>query len=125
LEGEAIKNSEFSAAHIAELKKLNEKFMKSRSSKEKLNLDRLFHQKLIEKYPNLYAKKIIEDIRIRVFIYELEFMDEVSTTKSVEMHDKIISHLQAGKKSAAIKELKTNWEISIKHILNAYSTKTT
>lgn len=41
-----------------------------------------------------------------------------------EMHDKIISHLQAGKKPAAIKELKTNWEISIKHILNAYSTKT-
>ena len=120
LESEAIKNSAFSAEQILQLRKINQSFKDAQSGKDKLRFDRLFHQKLIEKYSNTHAQKIIEDIRVRVFMYELKFMISTPSQESHEMHDKMINLLEEGAINKAVKELKSNWNISIKHITNSY-----
>ncbi|GEM_PF-2144647 len=123
LEGTAIKNTDYKAEQLADLQDINRKFKAAKNSKEKLRLDRNFHQKLIEGYSNTYAQKLIEDIRIRVFIYEFEFMNIQADSASADMHDRIIETLLANKKSSAIKELESNWEISIHHIVKSYKKK--
>lgn len=123
LEGEAIRNTEYDADQLLQLKEINNKFLKSKNAKSKLQLDKEFHQKLIENYSNQYAHKLIEDIRIRVFIYELKFMKTTSSDESFIMHENIIKYLEAGKISSAIRELNANWEISINHIRNVYQSK--
>lgn len=123
LEGEAVKKSSFTEKQLLELQEINTAFSKTESPKRKLRLDRKFHQKLIENYENQYVQKIIEDIRIRIFIYELEFMMATPASESAAMHDEIILMLQTGKKSSAVKKLKANWDLSINHIINIYQSK--
>lgn len=121
LEGEAVKNNKYNQKHISQLKQINRDFKKAKDPKKKLLLDRTFHQKLIEGYSNEYAIKIIEDIRIRVFLYEHEFMTSSDDGKSAEMHDRIINFIAAGNKANAIKEIKYNWDLSITKILETYN----
>ncbi len=120
LEGEAIKKSTFSADQIKQLKAINQDFKNAQSGKDKLRFDRLFHQKLIENYSNTYAQKIIEDIRVRVLMYELKFMISIPAEDSYEMHEKMISCLEEGAIHQVVKELASNWKISIDHIMKSY-----
>lgn len=120
LESEAIKNSTFSVEQIKQLKAINQDFKNAQSVKDKLRFDRFFHQKLIENYSNTYAQKIIEDIRVRVFMYELKFMISMTSEESYEMHEKIIRCIEEGAVHKVIKELASNWKISIDHIMNSY-----
>lgn len=124
LESEAIRNTYYSAEHIRQLREINKQFSACKDVKDKLHLDKTFHQKLIEKYTNQYALKIVEDIRVRVFIYELEFMNAVPTSESALMHEKIIDFLEAGNTTAAILELGANWKLSVNYIINLYQSKT-
>jgi DNA-binding GntR family transcriptional regulator len=118
LECEAVKNCVFNTNILNELKSINEKFKDATSISDSIYFDTLFHQKLIENYNNESGKKIIEDIRTKLSIYELSFMNIQSTNKSYKMHNNIINHLQNEDNIIASKELKQNWEISIHHIKN-------
>ena len=123
LESQAVLASDFSSADLKELEIINAQFKTAEDSISKLRTDRLFHQKLIQNYPNQAAKKIIEDIRMRVFIYEFEFMESSSIEESVQMHQEIIDKLKQNKRDMAISILKSNWEISKNQILQNFQTK--
>ena len=90
---------------------------------QRLRKDMDFHRKLIANYPNDYAQNIIENIRIRIFIYEHEFMAKEPVNNSAQMHQKIIHLLRSGEKSKAIRELNRNWEQSIQTIIHTYQAK--
>lgn len=120
LESDAMERSFFSAKQILELRALNLQFRSAKEAIEKLRLDMDFHQKLTENYPNQYALKIIENLRVRIFIYEHAFMSTEPVEDSADMHDDIISSLQAGEIDRAIEQLKANWQISVHHILQFY-----
>lgn len=118
LESEAIKNCSYNNEQLKELFEINEKFKIASKNADRIEFDTLFHQKLIENYDNKSAKKIIEDIRIKVSIYELKFMGLELSNTSYMMHNKIIEHLTQSNINDAIKELIHNWKISIEHITN-------
>lgn len=123
LESAAISAASYSPNHLDQLSALNNSFKKASSPKEQLHFDRLFHQRLISPYTNEYIKKTIEDIRIRVFMYELEFMQSTESLVSFEMHEKIIEHLSKNDRSNASSILKSNWELSINHILTHHQSE--
>ncbi|MEO1435867.1 MAG: GntR family transcriptional regulator [Bacteroidota bacterium] len=118
LEAQAIRESHYTEKDLAELSLLNLQFKDAESSIDKLSLDRQFHQRLIQQYPNRYAKKIIEDIRIRVIVYELEFMTAYPVEASMQMHAEMIEALREHQPAKATQILQENWAISKNHILN-------
>jgi DNA-binding GntR family transcriptional regulator len=118
LEGEALKNCTYKTQQLKELSEINELFKNASNNSDRIEFDTLFHQKLIENYDNKSAKKIIEDIRIKVSIYELKFMGLELSNVSYTMHKKIIEHLSNSNNNEAAKELNANWKISIEHLKN-------
>ena len=116
LESAAVKQSSFTKAQLAELKLINANFAKASHATERLKLDMAFHKCLIKSYTNQYAHKLIEDIRLRIFIYEHVYMTHVPHNNSVEMHHALIDALEHKDVSKAIKILQENWAISIEHI---------
>lgn len=123
LESEAVKHSQFKGEDFESLRHINERFKNAESPKDKLELDRLFHQKLVENYDNQYAKKIIQDINVRVFIYEHEFMSTAPIESSYYMHKRILDYLEKGNLDEAAQEVRKNWQISMEHIIQTYQSK--
>ena len=122
LECKAIEKTTFTAKQLKELKQINKAFKNASNTASKLQLDMQFHQKLIENYSNSYLKKIIENIRTRIFIYEHHFMVTEPVETSAQMHDHIIEALKLGNKKEAIKTLNANWNLSIHNIIKTYNT---
>lgn len=120
LESEAIKKSSYSAGDLEKLNHINHSFAAAKSPSKRLKLDMQFHQLLTSNYSNQFALKILEDIRVRVAMYEHKFMATQSINDSVDMHQQIIKLLADNKKSAAIKVLRANWQVSIEHIIETY-----
>jgi len=123
LEVEAVRHAQYRAEDIDTLRALNTAFHKAQSAAEKLKADMAFHPQLIKPFNNQFLQKLIEDIRIRVFMYEHAFMAETTNQLSVHHHAGIIDHLQKGAIEKAIIYLKNNWTISIEHILELYKLK--
>lgn len=123
LEAEAIQKSEFTTLQIQQLHSINQSFKEASNPLKKLQKDMQFHQKLIENYTNQYAQRILENIRVRIFIYEHEFMAGQPTEASAQMHDALIQYLEAGDVKNAIQQLKNNWEISIQQIVTSYQSE--
>lgn len=119
LEGNAIKNSSYNSDQLSNLRKINSAFINAKTTRDKLDFDRIFHQKLIENYTNESACKIIEDLRVRISLYEYAFWNDNQGIESEVMHEKMINHLASNDKTSAIKLVKRNWIISIKHIINS------
>lgn len=116
LESEALRRSSFSQVDINELRSINKQFLRAEDNLSRIQLDTSFHQALIQNYANKTSIKIIEDLRIRISIHELKFMDALPSRKSWQMHENIIEHLKNKDIHSAIKELHSNWEISIEPI---------
>ncbi len=123
LEGNAIRKIDFDDECLNELERINNDFRNANSTFTKLNCDMNFHRKLIEKYGNQYALKIIEDIRIKIFIYEQEFMKSISVDKSANMHQEIIDLIRNDEVEKAVILLIENWKLSIHHIITPPTTK--
>ena len=83
-------------------------------------MDRLFHQALISGYSNQFIRKLIADIRIRIVIYESEFMESAPANTSSEQHKAIIEALENENLELAITLLKSNWQLSISHIMKTF-----
>ena len=116
LETNAIKQSTFTKAQLAELKLINANFAEANHATERLKLDMAFHKCLIKSYTNQYAHKLIEDIRLRIFIYEHVYMTHTPNDTSTKMHNDLIDALEKKEVDKAISILQDNWDISIKHI---------
>jgi DNA-binding GntR family transcriptional regulator len=123
LECKAIEKAAYSDEQLIELRKINRAFEQTTEPTQKLKLDMEFHQKLIESYSNVYLKKIIEDIRTRIFMYELHFMVTQPIQTSAQMHNNILDALENGNRPKAMEILHANWSLSIQNILATYKSK--
>ncbi|MEM6820285.1 MAG: GntR family transcriptional regulator [Pseudomonadota bacterium] len=125
LECEAIRDIEYDDKALEKLSEINAEMAKAASSNEALLLDRKFHQALIRDYRNKTAHKIIEDLRVKVVLYEYAFWSDAMAADSVPAHQRIIDHLASGNKAAAIDELRDNWLVSIESMVATLPVETT
>ena len=120
LESNAVKNSSYNAKQIQELRTINSAFSKAKSALEMLDYDRLFHQKLIETYNNESAIKIIENLRVRISLYDYAFWNEDQKMTSITMHEKIIMLLTSNDVILAVNLVKDNWRQGVQYIINKF-----
>ncbi len=117
LEVLAIENSEFDDDSIRELKEQQIAFKSAADTVTRINAKLGFHRLLTKKYGNSLAQHILEDLKIRVFFYEREFMaDELLYSKSDNQHDAIISAIEDDNVPTASLVLKMNWMLILDYI---------
>lgn len=117
LESSALEQCNLDQLDIKKLDDIQAKFSRAKTKEKRVYYDMAFHSFLMEACPNSLIRKMIEDLRIRVFFYELEYMSlddlkEVST----DSHDQMIQHLKNKKLKKAAQILKSNWISSIDNI---------
>lgn len=118
LEGNAVKNSSYSTKQIQELRAINSEFVKANNTLDMMNYDRLFHQKLIETYNNESAVKIIENLRVRISLYDYALWNENQKMLSIAMHEKILSLLASDDIASAVIVVEDNWTQGVQNIIN-------
>lgn len=113
----AIRNTIYNTGTLKKLEKINEKFSKNSSAIERINTDFNFHKTLTSSYKNPIANQILEDLKVRIFFYELQFMsDKKSHLKSVSQHEAIIKHLRENDIENVVNILQQNWIQILKNI---------
>ncbi len=124
LEYMAVSASVYSSKDIEELKKIHNKIMKANNAKRIIELDLKFHNTLLQNFNNETLKKILNDLKIRVFLYEFNYMKVPELTeKSNNYHLKIIMSLIEGDNKNAAKYVKKNWLTSIAFIKEVFNKK--
>ncbi len=123
LEGNAVKKSLYNNRQLKELKTINSAFVKAKSPIEMLDYDRQFHQKLIKTYTNESAIKIIENLRVRISLYDYAFWNEDQKMTSITMHEKIISLLVSKDITSAATLVEDNWIQGVQYIINKLEKK--
>lgn len=118
LESSALKKSTFSTDQLDELDEINTKLTNATESIAILELDRQFHQKLLENYHNHYALRIISSLRVQISLYEFAFWSDMHKDASVDMHRKITHFIRKDNLASAAVLLEENWMISVKYIVS-------
>ncbi len=122
LETMAIRQSKFSPAQIQRLEQIQSKFEKARSKERAVKYDLQFHETLLENFNNKIANRILADLKVRVFFYELDYMSNSESKKgSYDCHRQIISFLKKGKPEKAAILLQKNWEASLDFLIQYYN----
>lgn len=117
LEVLAIENSEFDEASIAALKAQQLVFKNAEDTVSRINAKLGFHRLLTKNYGNILAQNVLEDLKIRIFFYEREFMaDDLLYSKSDNQHDAIISAIEDDNVPTASLVLKMNWMVILDYI---------
>jgi len=117
LEVLAIENSDFDESSIVALKKQQEVFKNAEDTVARINAKLGFHRLLTKNYGNSLAQHVLEDLKIRVFFYEREFMaDDLLYSKSDNQHDAIISAIEDDNVPTASLVLKMNWMLILDYI---------
>ena len=117
LEVLAIENSEFDEESIERLKEQQIVFKHAEDTVARINAKLGFHRLLTKNYGNSLAQHVLEDLKIRVFFYEREFMaDDLLYSKSDNQHDAIISAIEDDNVPTASLVLKMNWMLILDYI---------
>lgn len=117
LEVLAIENSEFDKESIEQLKEQQIVFKNAEDTVTRINAKLEFHRLLTKNYGNSLAQHVLEDLKIRVFFYEREFMaDDLLYSKSDNQHDAIISAIEDDNVPTASLVLKMNWMLILDYI---------
>ncbi|MEP2238932.1 MAG: GntR family transcriptional regulator [Maribacter sp.] len=117
LEVMAIENSEFTEAHIVELKKQQQVFENATDAISRIQADLEFHRLLTKNYKNNLALKILHDLKTRIFFYERAFTNDDSFyNKSDNQHESIISAIADDNVPTASLLLKMNWMLILNYI---------
>lgn len=117
LEVLAIENSEFDEESIEQLKEQQIVFKSAEDTVSRINAKLGFHRLLTKNYGNSLAQHVLEDLKIRVFFYEREFMaDDLLYSKSDNQHDAIISAIEDDNVPTASLVLKMNWMLILDYI---------
>lgn len=117
LEVLAIENSEFDEASIMELREQQLVFKNAEDTVARINAKLGFHRLLTKNYGNSLAQHVLEDLKIRIFFYEREFMaDDLLYSKSDNQHDAIIAAIDDDNVPTASLVLKMNWMLILDYI---------
>ncbi len=117
LEVLAIENSEFDEASIVNLKNQQLVFKNAEDTIARIGAKLEFHRLLTQNYKNALAQRILDDLKIRIFFYEREFMaDDLLYSKSDNQHDAIISAIEDDNVPTAALVLKMNWMLILDYI---------
>lgn len=117
LEVLALENSSFDEASIEKLKNQQKVFKNAEDTITRIGAKLEFHRLLTENYSNSLAQRILEDLKIRIFFYEREFMaDDLLYSKSDNQHDAIISAIADDNVPTASLVLKMNWMLILDYI---------
>lgn len=117
LEVLAIDNSEFDEEAIAQLKAQQIVFKSAEDTVTRINAKLGFHKLLTVNYGNILAQQVLDDLKIRIFFYEREFMaDDLLYSKSDNQHDAIISAIEDDNLPTAALVLKMNWMLILDYI---------
>lgn len=117
LEVMAIENSEFNEEHIIKLKAQQEVFENATNALDRIQADLEFHRLLTKGYKNELALKILNDLKTRLFFYELAFTnDDFFYNKSDNQHEAIISAIADDNVPTASLLLKMNWMLILNYI---------
>lgn len=117
LEVLAIENSAFDEKSIVKLKEQQVVFKNAEDTIARISAKLAFHRLLTENYKNELAQRILEDLKIRIFFYEREFMaDDLLYSKSDNQHDAIISAIADDNVPTASLVLKMNWMLILDYI---------
>ncbi len=110
LESGAILVSQFDQQHIKSLKQQQKVIEKTTTGIDRINADIDFHGLLISAHKNSLVHKIVAEMKVRIFFYEMEFMnDDEFHSDSDDHHNRIISHIENGQLQLAADTVKTNW----------------
>ena len=110
IEALAIENSIYSKSVITKLKKQQEKIEIANNSLDRMNADIKFHDILTSQYKSETAQQILIDLKVRIFFYEMDFMnDKKFHNNSKHHHHNIISYIENGKIKEAAEVVKKNW----------------
>lgn len=110
LESLAVKSSIFSDDLIQKLEASNDLFRNSTNEIERINADMDFHSLLTSSYENPIALKILSELKMRIFFYEMDFMSkEINYPDSDDEHKMIVDHLKKNEIHKACEVLGTNW----------------
>ena len=117
LEVLAIENSEFDKTSIVNLKHQQLVFKNAEDTIARIGAKLEFHRLLTQNYKNALAQRILDDLKIRIFFYEREFMaDDLLYSKSDNQHDAIISAIEDDNLPTAALVLKMNWMLILDYI---------
>jgi DNA-binding GntR family transcriptional regulator len=117
LEVLAIDNSEFDEEAITKLKEQQIAFKSAEDTVTRINAKLGFHKLLTINYGNILAQQVLDDLKIRIFFYEREFMaDDLLYSKSDNQHDAIISAIEDDNLPTAALVLKMNWMLILDYI---------
>lgn len=117
MESWAVNEGEFTEARMQKLVVANENFLNAEKPMDAVLADEKFHSYLIEGCTNETLIRMIKDLKVKVLIYEIEFMKRKNyTEQSNEEHNQIIQALINHDKEAAIEILLTNWQGSLDFI---------
>ena len=110
LESLAIENSTYDLKTISRLKKQQLKFENAKTAINRINADIDFHSILTSQFKNNLALQLLEDLKLRIFYYEVEFMtDNTFYNDSEHHHHSIIKALENNNHEKAVSLLKNNW----------------
>jgi len=124
LEHLAICESNYSNKDIKTLEKIQNRIEKATSPKEIVSLDLKFHDALLQSFENKILKSILDDLKIRVFLYEFHYMQKQDLSAlSSKYHRSVIDHLKNGKTKNAGDLIKESWLTSIAFIEKQFNNK--
>lgn len=124
LEKLALEKSKFSAYHLGRLESVHSNFEKARNKEEAVRLDLEFHELLLKDYQNGIIKNILNDLKVRVFFYELHYLENPKNhLKSIKTHHALLTSLTNGNLEKASSLLHENWETSAIFIEQQYKTR--
>jgi len=119
LESEAIRQAPPGIIDITRLRDLNQAFSFATSAEQRFRLDMAIHEGLTSYYQSTAVERILEDLKVRIYLYERAYLLQVDNAEvSAALHSKIIDAIANGDKSNAIKSLRKNW-LNIEPILAA------
>lgn len=105
--------------NLADLRSLNEKFLKAAASPERArDLDVQFHAHLLRSCGNKTLHELLAPLKLRLLRYENRYMEEAALVKtSYLQHKAIISALEDGSRKKAVDALRENWQFGMNALI--------
>ena len=119
LETEALTQRPPAESELNQLTSLNLAFAGTKGAEQRFRADMAFHEILTGYYRNTAVAQLLEDLKIRIYLYERTYLETAdNVAASVQLHAQIIASLQQNDLPKAIAALRQNW-LNIDPILQA------